>query len=93
MIDARAPAPASSIRWLIVIPGLLGAFEPVLGGDGHPIELLAPDRRTALRLATARGLAPAASVVSRLEFEELQRRSVDTRSARRRRNRHPAAGR
>lgn len=83
----------TGIRWLVVLPGLLGDFQPVRGTDGQPMELLAPDRASALRAAAARGIPPAASVISRLEFEELARRrprqaSQEPPNVVRRRNRH-----
>lgn len=70
----------SDIRWVISIPDPVEGMAMVRDATGQVIEILARDRAAAVRIAKDRhALAPAAAVVSRLEFEEQRRELMHLR--------------
>ena len=64
----------SGIRWLVIVRDPDRGSAPLLNAQGKEVEILAPDRKAAMRVATDRfRLPPSARVVSRLERDELRR--------------------
>ncbi len=65
----------SSIRWVVTVPTATGLELYRLAPLGAGLEFLAPDRQTAERMLTASGvsLPDDARLISRIEYDELQR--------------------
>jgi hypothetical protein len=74
----------SGVRWLVMLSDPAAGFTVLRDGSGRDVEILAADRDAALVLARYHHEIPrAATVVSRLEYEERERELAITLRRRR----------
>lgn len=69
----------SDVRWIVAVPGEPGGLVVLRAASGDEVTILAPNRGDAERLAELslrRELPAGARIMSRLEFEELQREAA-----------------